>query len=133
MSYEQELFFDRDHLIDRCAASARSYRRAAEVIQNSELQLLFTNYAIQRDEMIRALGGRGARFEEPPEAPMPEDETTALVECAREEWTTLRSYQRALETDIPAALHPIVERHCIEIGAACDRLRELCSVPQSLL
>lgn len=133
MSYEQELFFDRDHLIDRCAVSARSYRRAAEVIQNSELQLLFHSYAQQRDEMIRALGGRGARFEEPPEAEAPEDEMTALVECAREEWTTLRSYQRALETDIPPALRPAVEHQSVEIGAACDRLRELCSVPESLL
>ncbi|WP_276495959.1 ferritin-like domain-containing protein [Pontibacter litorisediminis] len=131
------------HLIERCKDGAKGYKTASEDVEDQDLKDLFRKYAVQRDSMITELQDQMHRMGHTDDessslegtlhrawidlksALSSKDRVRVLEECERGEDYAVKSYQEALEKDLPSQLKQIVEQQYRDVKNAHDHIRSL--------
>lgn len=132
-----------NNLIETCKDGENGFRTASDGVKNSELKTLFLTYSQQRAQFaaelqneVRTLGGdpedtgsvaatlhRG--WINIKSTVTGEDEGAIISECERGEDSAVRNYQEALNADLPANIHSVVQRQYTQVKEAHDRIRTL--------
>jgi uncharacterized protein (TIGR02284 family) len=131
-----------NNLIETCKDGQKGYLSAANGIRNTDLRTLFKTYSRRRaefagalqDEVIR-LGGRAKdhgtatgslhRGWMDIKAAITNDEGAVIAECERGEDSTVKSYEEALSSELPAELKTLVRHQYIQVKESHDLIREL--------
>jgi len=132
-----------NELVQTAIDGENGFRAAAESVEDSNLRHLFESYAQQRAEFAAELQQEVARLAQEPvdtghasaalhrswmdiKAGLTgRDEASVISECERGEDAAVRSYQRALDSEIPDDLRMIVQRQLGEIQQAHGHIRSL--------
>jgi uncharacterized protein (TIGR02284 family) len=132
-----------NELIHTSKDGENGFRAAAESVEDSNLRHLLESYAQQRNEFSAELQQEIRRLAQDPvdsghaaaalhrgwmeiKAGLAgRDEAAVIAECERGEDEAVRSYQKALESDLPSDLRVIVERQYREVKDAHDHIRSL--------
>jgi uncharacterized protein (TIGR02284 family) len=132
-----------NNLIETCKDGQQGFRTAADGVESSELKTLFHAYAQQRGQFAAELQAEVRRLGGDPEqvgsiggalhhgwiniksAVTGKDEAAVLSECERGEDAAVRNYEEALRGELPADIHPIIERQAKQVRDAHDQLRNL--------
>jgi uncharacterized protein (TIGR02284 family) len=119
------------------------FRAASESVEDSNLRHLFESYAQQRAEFAAELQLEVRRLAQDPvetghaaaalhrswmdiKAGLTgRDEASVIAECERGEDAAVRSYQKALDTELPDDLRMIVQRQFAEVQRAHDHILSL--------
>ncbi|ARS37741.1 ferritin-like domain-containing protein [Pontibacter actiniarum] len=143
MENNKEVFSTVHHLIERCKDGAKGYKTASEDVEDKDLKDLFRKYAVQRDSMITELqdqlhkmghtddesssleGTVHRAWIDIKSALSSKDRHRVLAECERGEDYAVKSYQEALNKNLPGNLKPIVEQQYNDIKNAHDHIRSL--------
>lgn len=130
-------------LIETCRDGQEGFKTAAEGVNNSELQELFSSYSQQRasfagelEDEVRRLGGEADTtgsvtaslhrgWMNIRAAVTGGDEAAVLAECERGEDAAVSNYRAAFGVDLPATVRQIVERQFAEIKEAHNHIRNL--------
>jgi uncharacterized protein (TIGR02284 family) len=119
------------------------YLTAAKCVTNSDLKALFTSYSQQRAQFaaelqaeVQRLGGRAEQtgslagalhrgWTNIKAAVVGGDEAAIIAECERGEDVARKNYEEALQQNLPADVHAIVNRQYASVKEAHDRIRAL--------
>ena len=130
-----------NNLVETCKDGQNGFRTAAEGVKNPTLTTLFNTYAQQRGQFAAELQNEVRRLGGDPEesgstaavihrgwiniksAVTGEDEGGVISECERGEDSAVKSYEEALQSDLPADLKILVQRQFSEVKEAHDRIR----------
>jgi uncharacterized protein (TIGR02284 family) len=139
----EELIECLNDLIETCRDGENGFQTAANHVKNSDLQKLFSKYSIQRAQFaseleseVRQLGGSpsstwsvSAAFHRGwmniKSIVTGGSEDAILAECERGEDAAVQNYQRALKTNLPPNVLPVVKHQFTEIKRSHDRIRDL--------
>jgi uncharacterized protein (TIGR02284 family) len=130
-------------LIETCKDGANGFRTAAAAVKNADAKTLFTSRvpaiegaAAELQALVRRLGGdaettgtvaaavhRG--FIGLKAAVTGSDEAAIITECERGEQLAVKSYEDALEKDLPADVAAVVERQYRGAVQNLERVRAL--------
>lgn len=128
-------------LVSACNNSWEGFGKAAKGVHNDDLRNWFTDISAQRlhfsnilaDEITR-LGGQPAQagsaggilhagWVDLEARIRPKDDASFRENCADGEESTIKHYEKALETGMPAELRTIIERQLHAIRSTVDQLR----------
>ena len=130
-------------LIETCKDGEKGFRTCAEDIRRPELKSLFTTRARQcadaaaeLQQVVRQLGGDPEtdtsvagdlhrRWVDLKSLITGKDDEAILNECERGEDVAKRSYQKALEEDLPAEVRALVQRQYEGVQRNHDEVRAL--------
>ena len=130
-------------LIETCKDGEQGYRDSADGASRADLKAVFNEYARQRTQFANELQRTVARLGGEPEmsgsaagaihrgwinlkaAITGKDDQAILNEAERGEDAAVKSYQEALEEDLPSDLRSIVEEQYRQILAAHNRIKSL--------
>jgi uncharacterized protein (TIGR02284 family) len=131
-------------LIEKCKDGQAGFRSAVEDVQNRDLQSLFSELAMQRQQfavelqhLVRNLGEEAETagtmsgaltrgWMDVKAALTSGDEYSVLVECVRGESATVVEYQEALDRgQMPDNIRSVIQHQYMALQAAHDRLRDL--------
>lgn len=139
----EEVISTLNNLVETCKDGQNGFRTAAEGVKNSELIALFNTYSEQRGQFaselqneVRSLGGDPEKTGSTAAAlhrgwinikstVTGEDEGAVISECERGEDSAVKSYEAALQEDLPANVRTIVETQFAKVKEAHDRIRSL--------
>jgi len=139
----EELIECLNDLIETCRDGENGFQTAAHRVKNSDLQKLFSKYSIQRAQFaseleseVRQLGGSPSSTGSVSAAfhrgwmniksiVTGGSEDAILAECERGEDAAVQNYQRALKTNLPPNVLPVVKHQFTEIKRSHDRIRDL--------
>ncbi len=122
-------------LISQCRHAESGYRRAAFLLDNPQLNMLFRAYALQHAELrlelrsrVRALGGQ-------PDALQPDEdhwrnvvstqEPMLLTRCAQMAEAIVQVYEAALRQIPPAAIQIMIGRQLAGLRETADHIQAL--------
>lgn len=132
-----------NELIETCRDGEEGFRVCAEDISRPELKSLFekrarqcSDAAVELQEQVRRLGGEPEtdtsvagdlhrRWLDLKSLITGKDDEAILSECERGEDVAKRSYQRALEKDLPAEIRALVQRQYEGVLRNHDEVRAL--------
>ena len=132
-----------NNLIETCKDGQNGFRTAAEGVKDTKLTTLFYTCSQQRGQFAAELQNEVRRVGGDPEktgstaavlhrgwiniksAVTGEDEGAVISECERGEDSAVKSYEEALENNLPADVQMIVERQFLQVKEAHDRIRSL--------
>ena len=132
-----------NELIETCKDGENGVREAAEGVEDNDLKSLFLEYSQQRSEFaaelqaeVQRLGGKAETkgsataaihrgWMKIKEAVTSNDHSAIISEAERGEDVAKESYEKALQSDLPADVLSLVERQYTEVKEAHDRVREL--------
>jgi uncharacterized protein (TIGR02284 family) len=130
-------------LIETCKDGEQGFRDAADGVTRSDLRSLFSEFARQRTQFANELQVQVSRLGGDPEkggsvsgslhrgwinlksAITGKDDHAILAECERGEDAAVKSYQSALERDLPSDLRSIVERQYNDILDCHNRIKAM--------
>jgi uncharacterized protein (TIGR02284 family) len=130
-------------LIETCKDGEEGFQTAAKCVTNSDLKTLFTSYAQQRGQFAAELQAEVRRLGGDPEKTgslagalhrgwtnlksivAGASEASIIAECERGEDVARTAYEAALQQNLPADVHAIVNRQFASIKEAHDRVRAL--------
>lgn len=130
-------------LIETCKDGQNGFRTAAEGVKNRELTTLFNTYSQQRARFAADLQNKVRKLGGDPEntgstaaamhrgwiniksAVTGEDEGAVIAECERGEDSAVKSYEDALNQDLPADVAATVRDQFTQVKEAHDRIRSL--------
>jgi len=130
-------------LIETCKDGEEGFRTCAQDVGDTALKSFFSNRAqtcaaaaLELQELVRAYGGNpersgglgGAlhrRWVDVKSAIMGHDDKAVLKECERGEDVAVASYRKALEKNLPAEVHSVVERQYQGVLQNHDQVRSL--------
>lgn len=131
-----------NELLETCKDREQGFRTAADAVENSELQALFTSYAEQSAKFATELNAEVRRLGGDPEksgsaagvlhrgwmniksAVTSGDEGAIISECERGEDSAIKAYEDALES-LSSDVRLLVEQQYTQVKAAHDSLRSL--------
>ena len=143
MDKEKDIIGVVHHLIERCKDGSKGYFTAAEDVEDPQLKSVFKNYSVQRDGMITELqnelhkmgksdsesgsieGKVHRAWIDISSALASKDRHRILEECERGEDYAVSAYKKALEADLPANLHQLVEQQYQQVKQAHDQIKNL--------
>ncbi len=130
-----------DDLLQVLADGEEGFRMAAEKVKDHELKTLFSGYAAERAEMSNELGGfANLDLEEKnptvagalhrgwinlKAALTSGNDHAILAECVRGEDHAVEAYRKALETNVPIDVRPIVESQSLRILTVHNQVKAL--------
>lgn len=132
-----------NELIETCRDGERGFREAADGARNPQIKQLFNGYADQRRSFaselsseVRRLGGEPEQggsvagalhhgWMNVKEAITGKDDKQIVAEAERGEDVAVRSYQEALNADLPPPVRSTVQRQFVEVRQVHDRVRDL--------
>lgn len=138
-----------NELIETCRDGEEGFRVCAEDISRPELKSLFekrarqcSDAAVELQEQVRRLGGEPEtdtsvagdlhrRWVDLKSLITGKDDEAILSECERGEDVAKRSYQRALEKDLPAEIRALVQRQYEGVLRNHDEVRALRNVERA--
>ncbi|MCA1592784.1 MAG: PA2169 family four-helix-bundle protein [Acidobacteria bacterium] len=143
MASNEEVISTLNNLIETCKDGQNGFQTAADGTGNGELKTLFHTYSQQRakfagelQDEVRHLGGdpeqtgsvaaalhRG--WIDIKSAVTGKDDAAIINECERGEDSAVSNYKEALDTDLPANVRTVIERHFGQVKEAHDRIRNL--------
>lgn len=130
-------------LVETCKDGQNGFRTAAEGVKNRELTTLFNTYSQQRARFAADLQNEVRKLGGDPEntgstaaamhrgwiniksAVTGEDEGAVIAECERGEDSAVKSYEDALNQDLPADVAATVRDQFTQVKEAHDRIRSL--------
>jgi uncharacterized protein (TIGR02284 family) len=130
-------------LIETCEDGVQGFQTAAEALQNSSTRDLFRQYARERAGCVQELRAEIRRLGGTPEeggsvsgamhrgwmnlksAIAGKSDSAIVAEAERGEDVAIATYRTALQSDLPAPLHQMIQRQLTQIKATHDRVREL--------
>jgi uncharacterized protein (TIGR02284 family) len=130
-------------LIETCEDGAQGFRTAADGLQNSSTRDLFRQYARERAGCANELRAEVRRLGGMPEeggsvsgavhrgwmnlktAIAGKSDSGIIAEAERGEDVAVAAYRKALQSDLPAQLHQMIQQQFTQIKAAHDRVRQL--------
>ena len=139
----QKVISTLNNLIETCKDGQEGFRTCAENVQNSELKTLFMEASQRCAEGAKELQSEVLRLGGDPDtqgsisgavhrgwlniksAVTGKDAVAVLNECERGEDVAVKSYQDALDQDLPAGIRNLVERQYRGVLANHDRVRSL--------
>ncbi len=139
----EEVISTLNDLIETCKDGKNGYQTAAENIENSEYKKLFNEFSQQRENFANELKAEVGRLGGDPEdsgsvsaslhrgwmniksAVSSNDLDAILSECEQGEDVAVKNYKEALENDLPADLHSIVNKQYVEVKNAHDHIISL--------
>ena len=132
-----------NHLIETCKDGEEGFRTCAEDATGLQLKTLLTTRsqrcataARELQDLVRSLGGDPEtdssfsaslhrRWINIKSAVLGKDNEAILTECERGEDTAVRSYQRALDKDLPAPIRSVVDRQYQGVVQNHDQIKML--------
>jgi uncharacterized protein (TIGR02284 family) len=130
-------------LIETCKDGEEGFRTCAQDIRDPQLKTLFTDRAqrcataaTELQQLVRAVGGDpetssslgGAlhrRWVDIKSAIAGRDDVAVLKECERGEDVAVRSYQNALQENLPPDMRAVVERQYQGVLQNHDKVKQL--------
>jgi uncharacterized protein (TIGR02284 family) len=130
-------------LIETCEDGAQGFQTAAEGIQDSATNQLFRRYARERAQCAEELRAEVRRLGGNPEeggsvsgamhrgwmniksAVAGKSDAAIVAEAERGEDVAVQTYEKALQSDLPADVQSKVQRQFTQVRAAHDSVREL--------
>jgi len=130
-------------LVETCKDGQNGFTTAAEGVKNSEFVTLFNTYAQQRAQFAAELQDEVRRLGGDPEetgstaaalhrgwidiksAVTGGDEGAVISECERGEDSAVKSYEEALQKNLPANVRSTVQTQFAKVKEAHDRIRSL--------
>jgi uncharacterized protein (TIGR02284 family) len=130
-------------LIETCKDGERGFRDAADGITRADLKAVFDEYSRQRTQFANELQRHVSRLGGEPEksrsasgamhrgwinlkaAITGKDDHAILSEAERGEDAAVKSYQRAMEEDLPSDLRSVVEQQYRQILESHNRIKAL--------
>jgi len=143
MNQSNEIVSVVHHLIERCKDGSKGFFTAAEDVEDPQLKDMFKNFSVQRDGMITELqnelhkmghtdnesssleGKIHRAWIDLSSALASKDRKRILDECERGEDYAVSAYKKALDANLPANLHQIVEQQYQQVKQAHDQVRNL--------
>ena len=131
------------HLIERCKDGSKGFFTASEDVDDPQLKDMFKKFSVQRDSMITELqnelhkmgtmdaesgsieGKIHRAWIDLSSALASKDKKRILEECERGEDYAVAAYKKAMEAELPANLHQIVEQQFQQVKQAHDQVRDL--------
>ena len=132
-----------NNLVETCKDGQNGFRTAAEGVKDTKLTTLLNTYSQQRAQFAAELQNEVRRLGGDPEetgstaavihrgwmniksAVTGQDEGAIISECERGEDSAVKSYEEALEDNLPADVKMLVERQFLQVKEAHDRIRLL--------
>ena len=132
-----------NHLIETCKDGEEGFRTCAEDATGLQLKTLLTTRsqrcataARELQDLVRSLGGDPEtdssfsaalhrRWINIKSAVLGKDNEAILTECERGEDLAVHSYRQALEKDLPAAIHSVVDRQYQGVVQNHDQIKML--------
>jgi uncharacterized protein (TIGR02284 family) len=136
-----------ENLAETCRRGIKTFRDAADSIDNSEFRRLFNIFSQQRTQFLteiqaeaHRLSGQSGRGSPAATATASNtvpfrpastrqagarDQASVIAECQREEEAAVNDYNDALQTDLPLDVQYVVKRQYMDIKDAYDRIRIL--------
>lgn len=130
-------------LVETCRDGEEGFHAAAEGIQDAELKALLEGYSEQRSQFAADLRGEVVRLGGDAEnrgslagavhrgwmnirsAVTGKDEDAVISECERGEDMAVRSYQEALNQDLPDDVRMLIQNQYTQVKEAHDNIRAL--------
>jgi uncharacterized protein (TIGR02284 family) len=130
-------------LVETCKDGEEGFQTAAKCAANGDLKTLFASYSQQRGQFAAELQAEVRRLGGDPEKTgsisgalhrgwtnlksmvVGASEASIIAECERGEDVARKAYEEALQQDLPADVHAIVNRQFASIKEAHDRIRAL--------
>jgi uncharacterized protein (TIGR02284 family) len=130
-------------LIETCNDGAQGFQTAAQELKDSSTRELFSKYARERSQFAEELRGEVRRLGGTPDeggsvsgaahrgwmniksAIAGKNDSAIIAEAERGEDVAVRSYKKALESDLPPQIRSTIQRQFTQVKTAHDRVREL--------
>ena len=130
-------------LIETCKDGQAGYRKAADFVNDPDMQTLFDSYSLQRTQFINDLQAAVRYFGGTPvlhgtvEGTLHRgwmvlrskinngDEEAILAECELGEKAALHNYEEALQEKLPAEILPLMEYQYWQVREAHERILAL--------
>lgn len=128
-----------NQIIVVCSDSARNFQKAAESLSSDLLQTLFQSYAQQRRQFaialkaeVRRQGGKPANVRSPPDGDFPQlarveggNDQTIIAQCRYSEEQVLQTYEKILQTALPADVITLIQRQSDEVVQVYRNVRRV--------
>lgn len=132
-----------NELIETCKDGQQGFRTAADLVKDASLKSLFDGYSREREQFVTDLQAEVGRLGQKPERTgstagalhrgwiniksmaTGASEASIIAEAERGEDSAVRTYQDALNQNLPSQIRSIVQRQYAAAKAAHDRVRDL--------